>query len=545
MRRLVLIMGTLASLACSDSSADGGTDDLDGTGTSGEDDVGDSGTTTTTTGTTTTATTTDGECVDGETQPCYPGPEGTQDVGVCAAGTQSCVNGQWQSCEGATVPADVEGCDGLDDDCDGIVDNACVEWQLDHEESSAIFDLAIADNGDVFVAGVFWGGDFVLGDAPLVHQGDWDVFLARFAADGTHLWSTAVGGGADEDEGRGVALDGAGNVYVTGSFWGDAVVEGEALPTLGGTDLFVAKYSVEGEHLWTQRYGSTGREVGYDVAADAAGPVVGGSFSMETDLGDGPVVSAGEDDVFLLRLDPEGTPLWSRTAGSDDLKDDHGWAVAMFPNGDVLFGGSFAETIDLGGGELVTEGAIDMFLARYSGAEGMHLWSLAEGGGGESDAYGVDVDADGNIVVGGRGGSTPVFGLEPLGGNGQAVVAKLDGDGNGLWARRSAGGFGEDYATAMAVAAGPGGELFAAGYFNGDIDFGDGPDTDLDGSDIETYIVKFDADGSYLWGYAFGTDDTDYGWAVAAGADGRSVYGGSLYSFEGRMFMVGLGPDGR
>jgi hypothetical protein len=60
-------------------------------------------------------------CNDGDTQPCYGGPSGTMGVGECLGGAQSCNGGAWGSCEGDLPPA-AETCNGLDDDCDGQVD---------------------------------------------------------------------------------------------------------------------------------------------------------------------------------------------------------------------------------------------------------------------------------------------------------------------------------------------------------------------------------------------------------------------------------------
>jgi len=60
-------------------------------------------------------------CLDGATQACYTGPAGTQGTGVCAAGSQTCVNGQWAACMGDVTPSG-EKCDGADNDCDGNAD---------------------------------------------------------------------------------------------------------------------------------------------------------------------------------------------------------------------------------------------------------------------------------------------------------------------------------------------------------------------------------------------------------------------------------------
>ncbi len=62
------------------------------------------------------------DCIDGQTQPCFPGVEAARNVGVCADGSQLCVDGQWGTCLGAVLPQQ-ELCNGLDDDCDGANDN--------------------------------------------------------------------------------------------------------------------------------------------------------------------------------------------------------------------------------------------------------------------------------------------------------------------------------------------------------------------------------------------------------------------------------------
>lgn len=61
-------------------------------------------------------------CVGGSTQTCYSGPMGTEGVGACKAGTQTCTNNAWGPCVGSVEPA-TEDCDGLDNDCNGVVDN--------------------------------------------------------------------------------------------------------------------------------------------------------------------------------------------------------------------------------------------------------------------------------------------------------------------------------------------------------------------------------------------------------------------------------------
>jgi hypothetical protein len=64
------------------------------------------------------------ECHPGVTEPCYSGPEGTAARGICKAGTRTCDgDGFWQECVGEQPPAAREMCNGIDDDCNGIVDD--------------------------------------------------------------------------------------------------------------------------------------------------------------------------------------------------------------------------------------------------------------------------------------------------------------------------------------------------------------------------------------------------------------------------------------
>ena len=69
-------------------------------------------------------------CTDPETRPCYPGPPGTEGVGICMAGEETCSGGQFGDCEGVVLPIE-EIADGDDNDCDGMVDEGFLDAGID------------------------------------------------------------------------------------------------------------------------------------------------------------------------------------------------------------------------------------------------------------------------------------------------------------------------------------------------------------------------------------------------------------------------------
>jgi hypothetical protein len=125
-------------------------------------------------------------------------------------------------------------------------------------------DLAVDDAGNSYVTGFFsdspdFDGD---GQADATSAGDYDIFVAKYNNAGTLQWVSTAGGSAGRDRGVGIALDDAGNSYVTGYFNGSADFDGDGQPevtAVGGAtddDIFVAKYDDTGVLQWVRSAGS-------------------------------------------------------------------------------------------------------------------------------------------------------------------------------------------------------------------------------------------------------------------------------------------------
>ncbi|MDH5627640.1 MAG: hypothetical protein OEY69_05035, partial [Candidatus Krumholzibacteria bacterium] len=155
-------------------------------------------------------------------------------------------------------------------------------------------------------------------------------------------WSNAWGE-LGADVGRSVAVDGAGNVIVTGSFEG-TIDFGGGLVSAGDEDIFLVKFNPYGAHLWSMSFGSTGGDQGVDVAVDNAGSIfVTGYFEDIVEFGGGALVSNGGRDIFVVKFSFDGTHMWSRSYGSS-FGNDEGHGIAVDGAGNVIVGGEFGNT---------------------------------------------------------------------------------------------------------------------------------------------------------------------------------------------------------
>jgi len=140
--------------------------------------------------------------------------------------------------------------------------------------------IAAARDGTVYVAGGFSGTVNFDGIEVLENAANetGDVFLAAYEPGGNVVW-VATAGGAYADSGAGVACDAGGNIYVTGSFKGQARFGEVTLTTVTAPEIFIAKYGRNGKVLWAKSAGSNGSDYGNAIAVDSGGNAcVAGSF---------------------------------------------------------------------------------------------------------------------------------------------------------------------------------------------------------------------------------------------------------------------------
>lgn len=381
-------------------------------------------------------------------------------------------------------------------------------------------------------------GTIDLGGGALSSPSSWDVFVAKLGPDGTHLWSKCFG--EQTTEAQSVAIDVSGNVIIVGYFDGIVDFGGGALVSMGSVDIFVAKFGPDGAHLWSKCFGDSIGQLAEAVAVDASGNVfVAGHFGGSVDFGGGELVSAGIQDIFIAKLGSDGTHLWSRRFG--DRADSETRDIAVDSWGNAVLTGSFSGSIDFGGGALASAGSWDIFVAKF-GPDGAHLWSKRFGDEEYQAAPAVAVDAAGNVIIAGPSGGTVDFG----GGTYNLFIAKYGSDGAYIWSKR----FGEaGFAQPESVATDASGNMIIVGYFRDTIDFGGGA---LTSEDYDIFVARFGADGSHLWSERFGRKWRQDAKAVGCDPSGNIIFagdfdgvvdfgGGPLESNSGDIFVAMFG----
>ncbi len=289
-----------------------------------------------------------------------------------------------------------------------------------HDKGSGIV-LDASDN--IYVTGYEFRPD--LGE-------EYNVWLRKYDTNGATLWTKTYNSPANNwDEGYGVTVDAAGNVYVTGS---------ELRSDLGQSrNIWLRKYDTNGNVLWTQTYDSDAHsnDEGYGVAVDAAGNVYVTGYEERPDLGQ-------SANVCLRKYDTNGNALWTRTYDSPAHADDRGWETVVDGTGNVYVAG-YERRDDLGQ-------FYNIWLRKYD-TNGNTLWTETYAGpsGGHDLGFGVTLDTEGYVYVTGQDGAADIW------------LRKYDANGNTVWtATYDSPGHTTDVGQGVDVDAS--GNVYVAGY---------------------------------------------------------------------------------
>jgi hypothetical protein len=366
--------------------------------------------------------------------------------------------------------------------------------------------MALDASGNIYLAG--WSAS-TWGTPVNPHSGGQDCFVAKLNSSGVLLWNTFLGSAAD-DYGCAVGLDASGNIYVGGdsnATWGTPVN-----PYAGGDEGFIAKLSPSGALQWNTFLGSSGYDKPYDMAVDADGNTFLCGWS---DLGWGTPVNnhSAAPEGFVAKVNSSGVLQWNTFMGGAEVDSCH--SVAVDTGGNIYaVGRSYATW---GFPVNAYAGNADAFAAKLN-SSGVRLWNTFLGSAGNDEGSAVAVDAVGNLYVVGSSDSwgTPV---NPYAGMGDAYAAKLDTNGVRVWNTFMGSATGLEFGCSIAVTTK--GDVFIVGF--GGVIWG-APVYPLV-TDASAFVAKLNNGGARLWNAFNRSLPTQQSSTIAVDAGGNIFMG--------------------
>jgi uncharacterized delta-60 repeat protein len=340
------------------------------------------------------------------------------------------------------------------------------------------------------------GNVYVTGHAPGT-AGDNDFVTVRYRSAGSREWVQRLDGpNHSEDRPAAIAVGPDGSIYVAGS----------SNYFSRHSDYTTVKYSPAGVEQWVRRHNASdsATDVATTLAVAATGDIVVSGYSG----------SYPDYDILTIRYNSAGDTVWTRRYAGPGGGVDRPWAMATDGTGNVYVCGQSCASVG-------SPDSSDMLTLKY-GSDGTELWAVRWAGprGGPDAALGIAVDSTGNVHVCG-------FTDAAAGGSADFVTLKYNAVGDTVWSR-TLNGPGNASDTARAIALDRFGNVCVAGACRGE----------SSGQDYAT--VRYDSDGASQWvryyDHELGDDAVS---AVAVDREG-SVYvtGRSQGSLGGIDFLT-------
>lgn len=383
------------------------------------------------------------------------------------------------------------------------------------------FDLSSASATDSFGNVYIAGG--TTGSLGKPNAGLRDAFVTKYDSDGDRLWTKQFGT-SSFDTVYGITTDKNGNFYVSGTTEGNLAGPRQA----SFSDAFVAKYDSNGNQNWLRQFGTADINLSFDINVDDDSNVYLSGLTVK------PSLFLATTDAWTTKYDTNGNRQWFSEFGSSDFDDCYGVAVGGIGNNvyasgftigniggqnaglydawiskhdntgnlqwvrqfgtanyefswDVAAdsqGNSYSTGWTLGNLGGINAGSYDAFLAKYDNS-GNQVWIKQFGTGGDDEAFGVDVDLNGNIFLTGYTNNN-LQGLNA--GDFDAWVAKYDSNGNRNWIQQ----FGTtDSDQALGVTVDNTGTLYVTGVTEGS--FGG-----TNAGSVDSWVAKLNATSGTL-----------------------------------------------
>jgi hypothetical protein len=335
------------------------------------------------------------------------------------------------------------------------------------------YSITTDGSDNIIITGMFWNnakfGDTWLRSA----DSQWDIYIAKYDPSGNLLWVKRDGNPEHMGDKQSVTTDELNNIIITGYFVGTAIFGTTNLESVGDWDIYISKYDGLGNLLWAKRDGGADREDVYGITSDkSSNIIITGYFTNSTTFGTTELLSAGGNDVFIVKYDQSGNNLWAIKAGGESV--DEGHAVVTDSDDNVIATGRFSNTATFGGIPLGKHAQSFIFVVKFD-PFGEIVWAKQAGDttsyGNMYDGNSIDTDIYNNIIIAGYFVGTAIIGTNTLNsaGGGDIFIVKYSPSGHVLWAKRAGGIY---YDVCQSVTSYDTDNIFITGYFSDTVNFG-------------------------------------------------------------------------
>lgn len=411
--------------------------------------------------------------------------------------------------------------------------------------SDYIYGMSIHDNGEVYLTGNTYSGDFptTSGVWDITHNANTnDIFVSKFSSDLTTLGYSTYIGGDNFDGGNAISVDCNGYTFLTGRTNSSdfPTTQGAYDSTFNGVDdLFLIKLTPEGSSLIFSTYlGGSAHDQGNEILVNSDGNafITGRTYSS-----DFPTVNAydsshnGDGDVYVVKFSSDGTMLdFSTYFGGNDYEESY--ELRFDSNENILFNGK-TESPDFptqNAYDSTLDGSEDIFIAKLSSDGSTLLSSTYLGGSQGENSIAMTLDSSENIIIAGNSYSPdfPTVNAYDSSHNGShdLIIAKLSSDGSTLLFSTYLGGSFVDFSYGISL------DENENIYVTGITESPNFPTVNafdaIYGGNDDMFVIRLNSTGSTL----------EYSTYLGGnGSDGQSGYGFSTIYKNGSLYVIGDG----
>jgi len=252
------------------------------------------------------------------------------------------------------------------------------------------YGVAIDPAGNIYITGSTSANlVYPVDEVNNAPHGNLDIFISKYNSSGVLQW-TVQPGTVENDQGNAIAVDTQGNVYVTGVT--NSGLDGNIAD--GYEDIFITKYNTSGVRLWTKQVDpttiNTYKEVGTGIALDANNNIYITGYTSGKFFENH---QRGWRDVIVMKYDTNGCMQWTRQRGVSGTFT-YGYGISADAKGNVFITGETQGALD----DNIYNGEQDIFIMKFN-TKGIHDWTKQYGEAGMDFGNGIAVDENGNFFT--------------------------------------------------------------------------------------------------------------------------------------------------